>query len=498
MTTPALLPTLTVVGDDPQLDRIARLSAKLDAADQRMHYFDRYYEGTQPLAFLAPEVEAQVGDRLSSLVINWPRAIVDSVQRRCTVEGFRLGSGGAVDDDLWALWTGSDMPMWARMNHVDALVHGRSYVSVWADGDMPAITVESAHQMAVEYAPGSHRVVAALKRFYDGERWRATLLLPSEVRRYSTANVVLGLVGSARWELDEVLPNPLDAVPVVPLVNRPRVLNLDGESELVDVIPLADAVNKIATDMLVTSEFHAGPRRWATGIQIPGGPDRERLQAEVAAYWDNAVKGKTWLAGEGVSFGQFAEANLTNFTNAIGMLTGQIAAIAGLPPHYLGINTDNPASADAIRSAEATLNERAREKHETWGAAYKKVMQLAIAVQQGSALAAVERSTSNLETVWRDPETRTKAQDADAAVKLHAEGIIDDVQAQEDVGLSPMQRQAIAERRAQAAETAATADITARLNLAQRLQAENGLTLNASLAAVGLLQAAATNSAESA
>ena len=36
-----------------------------------------------------------------------------------------------------------------------------------------------------------------------------------------------------------------------------------------------------------------------------------------------------------------------------------------------------------------------------------------------------------LETVFRDPETRTKAQDADAAVKLHAEGIIDDEYAQE-------------------------------------------------------------------
>ncbi len=180
------------------------------------------------------------------------------------------------------------------------------------------------------------------------------------------------------------------------------------------------------------------------------------------------------------------------------MLTAQIAAIAGLPPHYMGINTDNPASADAIRSAEATLNERAREKHETWGATYKRVMQLALAVADGSPLASVEASTATLETDWRDPETRTKAQDADAAVKLHAAGIIDDVQAQEGVGLTPMQRQAIAERRSQATETAATADVTARLNLARRLQAEDGLSPNASLAAVGLLQAAATNSAESA
>ncbi len=497
MTAPALLRST-----DPYLDLLKVLEEKLNKQDARAKFFDRYYEGTQPLSFMAPEVIKQVGDRLAPVVINWPRVIVDSVQRRCTVQGFRMGSSGALDEDLWSLWSRSGMPSWSRMNHVDSLVHRLTFWSVWADDTQaPAIAPESAHQMAVLHAAGSDRVRAALKRFVDDDDvMRAYLFLPDRVRKYSAANSQgLALVGSvARWQLDEELPNPLGAVPVVPMVNRPRVLNLDGESELADVIPLADAVNKLATDLLVTSEFHAAPRRWATGIQVGDGPDRERMQAEVAAYWDNALKGKTWLGGEGIEFGQFAEAQLSNFTNAIQMLTAQIAAIAGLPPHYMGINTDNPASADAIRSAEATLNERAREKHETWGATYKRVMQLALAVADGSPLASVEASTATLETDWRDPETRTKAQDADAAVKLHAAGIIDDVQAQEGVGLTPMQRQAIAERRSQATETAATADVTARLNLARRLQAEDGLSPNASLAAVGLLQAAATNSAESA
>jgi hypothetical protein len=463
---------------DPYLDLLKELEDKLDKQDAQAKYFDRYYEGTQPMAFIAPEVAKQVGDRLAPVVINWPRVIVDSVQRRCTVQGFRLGSTGALDADLWSLWTGSEMPSWSRMNHVDSLVHRLSFWSVWADdSEAPAIAPESAHQMAILHQAGSSRVRAALKRFVDDDDVaRAYLFLPDRVRRYSGPKTNgLTLVGSpVRWTLDEEIPNPLGAVPVVPMVNRPRVLNLDGESELSDVIPLADAVNKLATDLLITSEFHAAPRRWATGIQVPDGPDRERLQAEVAAYWDNALKGKTWLAGEGVSFGQFAEAQLSNFTGAIQMLTAQIAAVAGLPPHYLGINTDNPASADAIRSAEATLNERAREKHETWGATYKKVMQLAMAVADGSSLAAIESATATLETDWRDPETRTKAQDADAAVKLHAEGIIDDVQAQEAVGLSPMQRQAIAERRTQATETAATADVTARLNLARAYRPRTG------------------------
>jgi hypothetical protein len=52
------------------------------------------------------------------------------------------------------------------------------------------------------------------------------------------------------------------------------------------------------------------------GHPDPDWADRERLQAEAAAYWDQATKGKTWLAGEGVQFGQFPEATLDGFVRA--------------------------------------------------------------------------------------------------------------------------------------------------------------------------------------
>ncbi|MBM4490607.1 phage portal protein [Rhodococcus hoagii] len=63
-------------------------------------------------------------------------------------------------------------------------------------------------------------------------------------------------------------------VPVFPLVNRPRILRPDGRSEFVDIIPLADAANKMATDMMVSGEFHAMPRRWAFGLKQSDFVDR--------------------------------------------------------------------------------------------------------------------------------------------------------------------------------------------------------------------------------
>jgi hypothetical protein len=476
------------------------LSHKLDAQQPAIVKADRYYTGTQPLAFVAPEVLAQTAGRLTSLVINWPRTIVDSVQRRCYVEGFRIGQG-EIDEDLWRMWQASNLDRGHRLGQVDALVHARTFLSVGPparEGRLPRIAVESAHQMVVEVDPASGEVVAALKRWADARTVFATLYLPDETHRFAATGVD-GMGTAQSWkERAPVEGQPLGAVPVVPLLNRPRLLNPDGESELTDVMPLADAINKLASDMIVTSEFSAMPRRYATGIQIPSGPDRERLQAEAAQYWDQATKGKTWLAGEGVEFGQFPETSIASYTEGIRLLTTQIAAIAGLPPQYLGISTANPASADAIRSAEVTLVERAKDKQQEWGDAYEQAMRLALALRDGVSLEDLSGDLDSLETVWRETETPTVAQSMDAAVKGVQAGILDEVAAQERVGLSPMQRTAIAERREAAASSGATADVRARLDLARELQERDGLTQNAALAAAGLLQAASQNKPPSA
>jgi hypothetical protein len=45
-----------------------------------------------------------------------------------------------------------------------------------------------------------------------------------------------------------------------------------GQSDLKKVIPLQNAINKLATDMIVASEYAGFRQRWATGIEIPDRP----------------------------------------------------------------------------------------------------------------------------------------------------------------------------------------------------------------------------------
>jgi len=464
--------------------------------------WDRYYSGDQPLAFLAPEVQAQVGNRLAPMVINWPETIVDSVNRRVKAEGFLLGQGGSADDELWRIWTANGMHEDAPLGQVDALVHKLAFISVWGNDDdpeTPQMSFESSHQVAVEYEPGTgDRVVrAALKRWQDDDRTYATLYLPDRVIRYVSKSSLLG-VGSA-YEVDQILDNPLGAVPIVPMPNRGRLLNRDGRSELASVAPLADGINKLATDLMVTSEFFVAPRRWMTGVAIPTDPAvKARFEEEMRQKQEEAAKSKVWVGSAGVQYGQFPEATLEGFVSGIKLLTSALASIGGLPPDDLGLNQVNPASAEARRASETVLVLRAEEKQLAFGRAYTRAMRLAVAAREGVPLRALPTEFARMSVDWRDPATQAIAQEMDAAVKGVESGVYDREAAQARVGMGPAERLAMKARAAEAAAEATTADVRARMDLARELVRTDGLTLNAAMAAVGLLAAAAANSAESA
>ena len=432
-------------------DFIRAMTQRIEEERARLVRLDLYYSGTQPLAFLAPEVREAVAGRLTSLVINWPRLVVGAVEERLDVEGFRLAPESAPDSDLWRIWQANGLDEGSQEAHTEALVHGRAFAIVWAGTNgIPRITVESARQMIVTRAPGSRVVIRALKRWIEDGYAFATLYEPDAITRWRSVSKApdagdASYAPAGGWSLRETIENPLGVVPVVPLVNRPRLLLPDGESELTDVLPIADAVNKIATDLMVSAEFSAMPRRWATGIEIAeeqkldddGSPltDEDGQPIMVPANQFSPVAGRLWLAESAETrFGQFSESELTSFTNAIRMFTQALAAMSGLPPHYVALAAqDNPASADAIRSAEASLVSKARRKQRSFGGSWEDVMRLALLVRDGTPPAGADA----LETVWRDPETRTVAQAADAAVKLVQAGILPAQAALESLGYSP-------------------------------------------------------------
>ncbi|GAA5033132.1 phage portal protein [Streptomyces siamensis] len=443
---------------------VAYLARVHEGLQSGLEDLNRYYEGKQPLAYLNPELLEELGDQIKQVVINWPRLAVDALDERLDVEGFRYADDESAAADLWQIWQANNMDGKSQQAHIDALVMRRSFLVVGTnerDAGTPLVTVESPLQMQVDWDPRTRDVRAALKRWHEQDPLTdavlnryATLYLPDKTVHYAQTSAT----GWRETDRDE---HKLGEVPVVPLVNRGRIMKPGGVSELTDVIPISDAACKIATDMMVSAEFHAVPRRVAFGVDEE---DFQDASGNKVSKWSR-IAGRIWAmskrrgAGEdgGADVIQFPEAQLANFHSTIEILARLVAALSGQPPHFLGLDTNNPPSADAIRSAETRLVKRAERRQDCFSGSYERMNRLVLRFRDGDW----DPRAMNLETLWRDPSTPTFAQKADAVVKLRQADILPVEQAREDLGYTAVQRQRMRQMDEDAVQRAVGGDFAA-------------------------------------
>jgi hypothetical protein len=406
------------------------LSLRHDAELPELRALDDEYELRSPRMYMHPELMRELGDRVRQVVIAWPLMVTGALEERLDVEGFRLPGAESGDKDLWKVWQYNGLDEESQLAHIEALVMKRAYSVVGTneiDRDIPIVTYESPLEMYADIDPRTRRVRAALRRWTDGgtivrlpERY-ATLYLPNRTVFYEASN------GSDYTETDRD-EHGLGLPPVTPLLNRGRLSDRCGKSELTPILPLAHAANKLATDMMVAAEFVALPLRGIFGI----GPEDLVDQKGNPLTAMQAILGRLLLLREadGAKQFEFPAADLTNFHDSIGQLARLVASVAGLPPDYMGLATDNPPSADSRRAGEVRLVKRAERRQRAFGGGHEGTCQMVKRFQDGDW----DPKYRQLETIWRDASTPTVAQKSDATVKTHAERIITTRQAREDLG----------------------------------------------------------------
>lgn len=411
--------TVSIIPVTPY-DYLQKLLQRLDEPLARYSLLDLYYTGNQPLAFLSPEAKIALGNRFGRMASNIPRLAVTALTERLQITGFS-------DEALWVEWLRNNLDLLSSVAHRESLLFGDSYVIVWADElGRPKVTVESAKQVSCLFDPGTREITAAVKRWETETTTEAVLYLPDRITRYSANHTGAPLGFKVVYEL----PNPLGMVPVVDIRNSDRILDERGCSEIDDLMPLCDGLNKSLADMMTTSEYVGRPRRWATGIELE---EKTRLDSDGNPVLDDdgqpvvdAVnpipEGNRAMISENdaAKFGQLPSADLAGYEASVRVFLGQIMAVSTLPAHYIGIFTDNPASADALRASEASLTARAEARQSTFGRAWEKVARLMIAVLDQVSPDAID----DVVVYWSEAGTRSMAQEADAAVKLFEVGLL--------------------------------------------------------------------------
>lgn len=393
-----------------------------------------YYNGDHPLPAEPARLTATYQDLLTMSVSNWTRLIVDVVAERLVVGSFD-SSTPTNSKQAWEFWrvnrlAGKSIPL-----HTEALKLGVAYASVYPDGGGGVqIQGETPLQCYVAYDEDNPSLaIAALKlwQLWDGglraSMWTADWVYrffsqaPRATGTASTSTQLRSGVDVSRinWEpyvtdvADWSAPNPMGVVPFTAFYCAP---DLTGGymSEIENVLPIQDRINKTTFHRLLTQEFTAFPQKWVTGIDIPIDPDTGKRKEPF-----NVAVDRLWVSeNDNTRFGQFPQASLEPYLKSVEADIQALATQSRTPPHYLTGGMGQFPSGESVRATEYGLFQKVRSRQESFGDSWAAVMRMA-----GQVMKSAIADDSSLTTRWEDVEAHSEAELVDALLKMSTLGV---------------------------------------------------------------------------
>lgn len=397
---------------------------------------ETYYEGEARLDALGVSLPPNM--RILELMAPFPKMSIDILTEVLNPAGFILGEDRDITDILRRWWSINDMDTTINNCLTEALVQGAAYLVVgYGDDYTPRITAHDRRGIATRFDHQGN-LVEALRLYKNGDRDCAAHYIPGFVIIYTRNQ-------ANQWVEVDRIETGVSRPTIVPVFNRVRLKDSRGRSELLDIISITDAASRSLTNLQVAAETLAMPQRYIFSTDLAqsmygddGGwsrpkpadvkpdPQVERLKMYMSSLW---------VGPDGAQAGQFPGADLSQLQNSYKMYAQIVSAITGIPPAMLGISTDNPSSAEAMRVAKDRLIARAETKQSMFGDAIEEVMRIALDMYKIRPYA----DTQQLEMQWRDPATASESARQASLLQAHAQGVIDAETAREGLRLTPEQ-----------------------------------------------------------
>lgn len=367
----------------------------------RLHGYQEareYYHGNHDLQFASDAFRRAFGGLLKELSYNRCASVVDAIADRIQIDAWEQPGDNTDRNELAEdIWTANRGDWLAGVVHVEALCAGDAYVIVWPDREgQPRIRPQRADMVTVLYSdddPDEVEVGVKVWRVQRGEfrkHWRVTVYERDVISRFVTK----GPTDTMPKKVDGMVPyddgdpavmtNPYGIVPVIPFPNNQLLPGEHGISELRDVIPLQNGLNKSLSDMVVAAEYVAYPQRYAVGVETTMDPvtgrEVEQFEPGVDRIWgvnDPAAK-----------FGEFPAADMEKFIAVQTNWDEMISRVSRIPTFWLGMRGDFP-SGEALKTAEAPFVAKIRDRQVLFGASWQQAMRLALTIS-GTADTEVE------------------------------------------------------------------------------------------------------------
>lgn len=373
-----------------------------------------YMEGDHTI-YLTDRQKEYIG--LDSKDLDYPfshndcRLVVDAVVERLHVMGFSP-KGGAVEEleveERAVSQAFVDLAMdWWEQNRMDArqdelyqgaVRDGEGYIIVdWYD-DRPRWTVNDKYDgstgVKAHRNPDTGEIEFASKRWVTFDalnpemsgRVRVTLYFADRIEKYidrredePTDEEIDDALMALKWQTfrdteDEPWPIPWTegkdgdgeplGIPVIPFVNP-------GGSELADMIPLQDMLNKADLDLAAAADTAGFQVLWATGVSA-------EIDATTGAELEITIAPARLmrLSSPESRVGALPPADLSGMIEISDYWTRAIASVTRTPHYLFQARGTTPASGESLKWQEVGLDAKCRRKQAVFGNAFEDTLYL--------------------------------------------------------------------------------------------------------------------------
>jgi hypothetical protein len=311
------------------------------------------------------------------------------------------------------------MDLKANEVHQEMLTAGDAYAILWPNQEGKIeIFPQKGIQCCIEYeSEDSKTTLRAAKVWYDLQlgRWRVNVYLPDRILKYAQKNTSDTLAEKdTAFGLVQTMPNQYGQVPMFHFPNK--VVRRYGVSELRDVLPLQNALNKSVMDMLIAMEFASFKQRYIIGLDVEIDP--ETGQPTDPTYRNFGVDRIMAIPDLEAKVGQFDATDLSQFLRVQEKFWASIARVSGTPLHYFFITQGDFPSGEAMKSAEARFVKKIVDRQTAAGNVWEDAMLFALKVEEVTVPEDLQ-----VETLWVDAAPKSEAELADTAVKKKAVGV---------------------------------------------------------------------------
>lgn len=406
--------TTTLLHPD-ELQLLRKLIAQYNSLQHRNRLRTLYLEGERSLR-RAGQLGMALPPQLGKLetVLGWPAKAVEVLDNRLDLQGFVTAGQAEVDDTVEQIARENDLYNEARLAHTAAMTHGCAFITVFGGDELVGepevvITTRSAEEATCLWSQRSRRVVAGMtiNAGLDG--------IESDQINLFMDDRVVSLWQEGRQLVVHRQPHDLGETPMVMLPYRPRLKKRFGISRISrPLMNLTDSAVRTVIRMEGTAEFFSFPQRWATGV------DQEDFDDTFKTYLNRILALGADEDGNQPTLGTFAAASPQPHIDQLRAIAMMVSGETSIPPNYLGIIQDNPASADAIKAAEADLVKGAERAQATFDSPWCSTIRIAQKMRDGVA----DERLMHLQAKWRDASTPTKAADAQSVMTLVGAGVL--------------------------------------------------------------------------